>query len=137
MQEYRVYRGIHPDTLFFLASVQVNVKTGVAADTMFFYDSGTSDFLSIESPKKLKYEKGAKGSNLYMGIPRDPEIARLSESFELISIMDDSDYYYHSKKSYSADEKDKDKDKDVYAGVRLDQQRIVAGKNTLRTNSSV
>ncbi|HQF81815.1 MAG TPA: hypothetical protein PK707_03050 [Candidatus Syntrophosphaera thermopropionivorans] len=127
VQEYRVYRGIHPDTLFFLASVQVNVKTGVAADTMFFYDSGTSDFLSIESPKKLKYEKGAKGSNLYRGIPRDPEVAaRLSESFDLISIMDDSDYYYHSKKSYSADEKDKDKDKDVYAGVRLDQQRIVA-----------
>lgn len=123
VQEYRIYRGVHPDTLFFLASVQVNVQTGVAADTMFFYDSGTSDFISIESPRKLKYEKGAKGSNLYRAIPRDFEIAaRLSECFDLISLMDDSDYYYHSKKSYSAN----GKDTDVYAGMSLDQQRIVA-----------
>lgn len=123
VQEYRVYRGVHPDTLFFLASIQVNVKTGVAADTMFYYDSGTSDFISLESPRKLKYEKGAKNSNLYRAIPRDVEIAaRLSECFDLYSIMDDSDYYYHSKKSYTADEKDTD----VYAGMRLDQQIIVA-----------
>jgi hypothetical protein len=59
VQEYRIYRGVHPDTLFFLTSVQVNVKTGVATDEMLYYDSGYSSFVSLDSPGKLKHEKGA------------------------------------------------------------------------------
>jgi hypothetical protein len=127
IQEYRIYRGVHPDTLFFLASVQVNVKTGVASDKMFYYDSGYSDFISLESPAILKNEKGAKGSNLYRGVPRDIELAaRLSESFNLYSQMDDRQYYYHTRKARSADKEDET----VYAGLKFNQQTMLASLKT-------
>jgi len=71
VQEYRIYRGVHPDTLFFLTSVQVNVKTGVATDEMLYYDSGYSSFVSLDSPGKLKHEKGppaATSTGVFRGI---------------------------------------------------------------------
>ncbi len=127
VQEYRIYRGVHPDTLFFLAGVQVNVKTGVTTEQMFYYDSGYSSFISLESPRKLKNERGAKGSNLYSGIPRDPELAaRLSECFNLISQADDSQYYFHTHKASSADKADST----VYAGLKFNQQTILASLKT-------
>lgn len=69
IQEYRIYRGLTPDSLFYLASVAVNVKTGVASDSMYYYDSGYNDFVDINSPGKLKHEKQKKGSILYRSIP--------------------------------------------------------------------
>lgn len=123
VQEYRVYRGVHPDTLFFLASVQVNVKTGVATDQMFYYDSGYSPLISLDSPSKLKNERGAKGSNLYSGVPRDGALAaRLSECFSLYTQMDASDYYHRTVKAFSADKEDKT----VYAGMKFNRQTILA-----------
>ena len=123
VQEYRIYRGVHPDTLFFLTSVQVNVKTGVATDEMLYYDSGYSSFVSLDSPGKLKHEKGAPGSNLYRGVPRDTElVARLSESFSLLSQIEDGDYYYKTVKARSADKEDEN----IYAGLRFNQQTILA-----------
>ncbi|MCB5246536.1 MAG: hypothetical protein LHW57_00740 [Candidatus Cloacimonetes bacterium] len=123
VQEYRIYRGVHPDTLFFLAGVQVNVKTGVASDEMFYYDSGYSSLISLDSPTKLKNERGAKGSNLYRGVPRDAEIAaRLSESFNLVAQIEDGDYYYKTSKARSADPDDDN----IYAGLKFNQQTILA-----------
>ncbi|MDD4224244.1 MAG: hypothetical protein PHD87_06630 [Candidatus Cloacimonetes bacterium] len=123
VQEYRIYRGVHPDTLFFLAGVQVNVKTGVASDEMFYYDSGYSSLISLDSPTKLKNERGAKGSNLYRGVPRDAEIAaRLSESFNLVSQIEDGDYYYKTSKARSANPDDDN----IYAGLKFNQQTILA-----------
>ena len=52
--EYRVYRGVSPDKLFFLDALPVNVKTGVAAERMFYYDNSGSEFSYIGSPRKLK-----------------------------------------------------------------------------------
>ncbi|MDD3142611.1 MAG: hypothetical protein PHG32_00260 [Candidatus Cloacimonetes bacterium] len=123
VQEYRIYRGVHPDTLFFLTSVQVNVKTGVATDEMLYYDSGYSSLVSLDSPARLKNEKGAPGSNLYRGVPRDTElVARLSESFGLLSQIEDGDYYYKTVKARSADPEDES----IYAGLRFNQQTILA-----------
>lgn len=123
VQEYRVYRGVHPDTLFFLASVQVNVKTGVGTDQMFYYDSGYSPFINLDSPGKLKNERGAKGSNLYSGVPRDGALAaRLSECFSLYTQMKSSDYYRRTVKAFSADKEDET----VYAGMKFNRQSIMA-----------
>ena len=123
VQEYRIYRGVNPDTLFFLASVQVNVKTGVASDVMYYYDSGYNTLIDLTSPGKLKNEKGNQGSILYRGVPRDTKLAaRLSECFNLYSQMTDRDYYYHSVKARSASEKDST----VYAGMKFNQQTILA-----------
>lgn len=123
IQEYRIYRGIHPDSLFFLASVQVNVKTGVAADTMYYYDSGYSTFIDIDSPGKLKHEKGNPGSIIYRGVPRDFALAaRLSEKFNLYTSIPDKYYYYKSRPARSADKEDET----VYAGLKFHQQTIMA-----------
>ena len=123
VQEYRVYRGVHPDTLFFLAAVQVNVKTGVGTDEMFYSDSGYNPLVSLDSPRKLKNERGAKGSVLYQGVPRDAEImARLSECYNLFTQMDAKDYYYKTKKTRSANPEDES----IYAGVQFNQQTILA-----------
>ena len=104
IQEYRIYRGLTPDSLFYLASVAVNVKTGVASDSMYYYDSGYNDFVDINSPGKLKHEKQKKGSILYRSIPRDMElVARLSEGYNLYSIMESTDYYRRTKNAFSAD----------------------------------
>lgn len=129
IQEYRVYRGVHPDTLFFLASVQVNVKTGVAADMMYYYDSGYNTMVDIDSPGKLKNERGSKGSILYRGVPRDAElVARLSEDFNLYSSMLDKYYYYRSTPSRSANEEDED----IYTGIKFNQQTILGALKTPR-----
>ncbi|MDP8204651.1 MAG: hypothetical protein P9L95_08990, partial [Candidatus Tenebribacter mawsonii] len=52
--EYRIYRGVSSDSLFYHGKVDVNVKTGVSGDVMFFYDSGYNRFVDIQSPRKLK-----------------------------------------------------------------------------------
>ena len=123
--EYRIYRGISPDTLFFLASVQVNVKTGVASDRMYYYDSGGSDFIDISSPGKLRKEKQQDAkSPLYRAVPRDMEIAaRLSEKFDLLSYVDRRQFYYHHTAATSADSTDST----TYAGFNFKQQSIIAG----------
>ncbi len=129
IQEYRIYRGVHPDTLFFLASVQVNVKTGVAADMMYYYDSGYNTMVDLDSPGKLKHEKGNKDSIIYRGVPRDTELmARLSEEFNLYSSMLDKYYYYRSIPARSANEEDDD----IYAGIKFNQQSILASLKTPR-----
>ncbi|MDP2174217.1 MAG: hypothetical protein Q8M98_09305 [Candidatus Cloacimonadaceae bacterium] len=117
--EYRVYRGISPDTLFFLASIPVNVKTGVASNQMFFYDSGNSDFIDIGSPGKLRREKGQNDkSPLFRKIPRNMEIAaRLSEKFDIFSSLEKKAYYYRSDKVRSANAEDST----YYAGMKFRQ----------------
>lgn len=122
--EYRVYRGVNPDTLFFLQAVQVNVKTGVAADRMFFYDSGGGDFIDISSPGKLKKEKQQDAkSPLYRKIPRDMELAaRLSEKFDIYSLVERSAIYKKGRKAWSADAADST----VYAGFQFKDQNLQA-----------
>ncbi|MEF3693861.1 MAG: hypothetical protein V3576_00765, partial [Candidatus Cloacimonadota bacterium] len=122
--EYRIYRGISPDTLFYHASVQVNVKTGVPSDRMFYYDTSYNPLIDIESPGKLKKEKQqGPESPLYRNVPRDQKIASiLSEKLDMISIVDKADLYKRATKLNSADPADSS----TYAGVKMHQQMIYA-----------
>ncbi len=122
--EYRVYRGVHPDTLFFTQAVPVNPKTGFAGDRMYFYDSGYGEFIDLTSPGKLRQEKQQKpGSPLYRRIPRDMELAaRLSENFSIFSSVDRSAFYKRGQKVYSADEADST----AYAGFKFKHQSLFA-----------
>lgn len=123
VQEYRIYRGVDPDSLFFIASVPINVKTGVVADTMFYYDSGYNTLIDINSPGKLKNEKQNKGSIIYRQVPRVAEIAaRMSEHYDLLSYIEDKYYYYRTKKTTTANSEDED----IYAGLGFNQQTILA-----------
>ncbi len=122
--EYRIYRGVSEDQLFFHGSIPVNVRTGVAADTMYYYDSSWGEFVDIKSPGKLRPERQQSAdSPLYRKIPRDVEIvAELATKFTVLSVIDKKDYYYRSKLSYSADEADTT----AYAGMLLRQQTLLA-----------
>ena len=42
--EYRVYRGTSPDSLFYIQKIEVNVKTGVSGDVMYYYDKDFNYF---------------------------------------------------------------------------------------------
>ena len=122
--EYRVYRGISPDQMFFLESIQVNVKSGVASDKMYYYDNSGSEFLDVDSPGKLRKEKQqAPSSPLYRKVPRDVKLlAELGKSFQLVSIVEKNHLYYSSLESQSADKADST----VYAGMKMNRQNIVA-----------
>jgi hypothetical protein len=97
--EYRVYRGVTPDKLFFLDAIPVNVKTGVASDRMFYYDNSGSEFIDIGSPRKLKHEKQQDAkSPLYRKMPRNiPILAEMSDKFSLLSMMDKARFYHTTK----------------------------------------
>ncbi|HOV16390.1 MAG TPA: hypothetical protein PLF50_02690 [Candidatus Cloacimonadota bacterium] len=123
--EYRIYRGIDPHRLFFLSSIPVNVKTGVASDTMYYYDSSQDEFINLKSPAKLKREKQQSiNSPIYRNPPRDIKIlAELAPHFNLLAVMDKNQFYYHTQKSFSADPQDSS----AYAGLKLYQTVIRAG----------
>jgi hypothetical protein len=123
--EYRIYRGVDPKQLFFLSSIPVNVKTGVASETMYFYDSSPDEFIEIKSPAKLKAEKQqGKDSPLFRNPPRDIKLlAKLAKHFNLLAVLDKNQLYYRTQKSYSADKEDST----AYAGLKLYQMTIRAG----------
>ncbi len=123
--EYRIYRGISSDTLFYHASIPVNVKTGVAAEKMFYYDTSWNTLVETKSPTRLRRErKQAQSSPLYRAIPRDPDIiAGLVPHFSLLSLIPNKgDYYHLTRKSFSADVSDSI----VYAGISLRRSNILA-----------
>lgn len=126
--EYRIYRGVDPKQMFFLSSIPVNVKTGVASESMFFYDSSPDEFIDIKSPAKLKKEKQqGNDSPIYKKPPRDMKVlAKLAKHFSLLAVVDKGQYYYKTKKSFSADSEDST----AYAGLKMHQMTIRAGLKT-------
>ena len=123
--EYRVYRGIKPDQLFFLESIQVNPKSGVASDEMFYYDNSVSEISDVAFSSKLKHEKGQPDQGiLYREPPRDLKFtATLMEKFQLISVAKRSDFYHKSQEVLQ----DPDAEDIVsYAGLKANQQTVMA-----------
>ena len=130
--EYRIYRGVSPDTLFFLDAIPVNVKTGVASERMFYYDNSGSEFFDISSPRKLKKEKQqGKNSPLYQKMPRNiPFLAEISGKFSLLSVSEKNKYYYSSQKvtldkpQEQGSENEKQEEGETYAGLKDNQQTV-------------
>ncbi|MDD3535864.1 MAG: hypothetical protein PHC50_06960 [Candidatus Cloacimonetes bacterium] len=128
--EYRVYRGVNPDTLFFLDYIQVNPKSGVAADRMYYYDSSPSEISDISHPRKLKLEKGQpKDGILYGKPPRDFVFsAKYLEHFNMLSSAKRKDFYFKSNEVVADS-----LNGDSYAGLKSNQQTVLyslkPGKN--------
>jgi hypothetical protein len=103
--QYRIYRGIRPDSLFYFGQVEVDPTAGVASDMMYYYDKDYQLFLSIDSPGRLKREKQQPvGSPLYGRIPRDPKLMHhLASHFSLLGIVDNANLYKHSIKVTNPD----------------------------------
>ncbi len=115
--EYRIYRGITKDSLFFIGKIDVNVKTGVLGDEMYFYDTDFNYWLDTQARGHLRKEKGQKkGSPLYRRYPRDIKIVGpLLQHYDILGVIHEKDYYYHSRKI----EVIADEDTTVYAGLKL------------------
>jgi len=115
--EYRVYRGVSPDTLFAIGKIDVNVKTGVPGDEMFFYDVAYNYFLDIRARGKMKTEKGQpKTGPIYRGYPRDLNITGPQlENYRILGVIPDKDYFFKNHKI----ERVEDDETNVYAGMKL------------------
>jgi hypothetical protein len=115
--EYRIYRGVSPDSLFYHGKVDVNVKTGVAGDVMFFYDSGYNRFVDIQSPGKLKREKQQSDESPIFGrLPRDIEVTGPQlANYRLLGVIPEKNFLYKNTKV----EITEDEETEVYAGLKL------------------
>lgn len=131
--EYRIYRGVTPDQLFFLDAIPVNVKTGVASDKMFYYDNSGSEFIDIASPRTLKKEKQQDAkSPLYRRMPRNiPFLATIADKFSLLSVIEKNKYYYRSRQIQMDKPTEPGPDGkipesgDTYAGLKDNQQSVI------------
>jgi len=137
--EYRVYRGISPDSLFYIGKIPVNEETGFSGDTVRYVNQGYILFVSATSPGKLKHEKGqGKGTIgakvLYRKFPRNMEIyGPYLDDFRILSVIHTEDYLLHSKKREFV-EKDTlesgkiDTTSTILAGLKLDQFKYILTK---------
>jgi len=115
--QYRIYRGISPDSLFHLSSIDVDPALGVIGDELSFYDKDYQVFFDLETaPRKLKKENyPEKDHPLYSFLPRDPKvIASLIPHYVVLGAIKNKDFYYRSRKVVDADSS-------VYAGYRVNQ----------------
>ncbi len=46
---YNIYRGVSPDSLFFLSSMEVDPKLGVLAQNLYYYDRGEQPLIEFET----------------------------------------------------------------------------------------
>jgi hypothetical protein len=116
--EYRVYRGVSKDSLFYIGKIDVNVKTGVLSDVMYFYDTDFNYFLDTQGKAKLKKEKGQpKDGILYRRYPRDIKVTgpQLKE-YDILAVIEEKSLYYRNHKVEIPKE---DGESDVYAGLKL------------------
>jgi hypothetical protein len=119
--EYRVYRGVSADTLFYIGKIDVNLKTGISGDWVYFYDSGWMGFVDLESPGRLKKEKGKRTERvLYREYPRDIRIngPELAENYVVLGIGQEMEYFHQARKITKTTE---DNEEQVYSGLKLNQ----------------
>ncbi len=123
--EYRVYRGIEPDQLFFLESIQVNPKSGVASDRMYYYDNSISEISDVAFSTKIRAEKGQPDNGiLYRDPPRDLKFtATLLEKFQLITVAKRSHFYHRSQEVVENPEAE---EVTSFAGLKANQQTVMA-----------
>jgi len=114
--QYRIYRGVSPDTLFLLSQIDTDPATSGAVPKMFFYDKDFQLLLSIDNPGSLKKEQQQdKSSPLFAGVPRDGfVIGKLLPHYSVLGIINNTEVYYHSRKYL-------EKDGTAYAGVKVNQ----------------
>ncbi len=134
--EYRVYRGIHPDTLYYIGKIPINIKSGVIADTLKFYDKGYTFFVDANSPAKRKLEKGLpKGeTRLYCSYPKDLSvIGPLFDHYRMLCVIPKKEYYYKTRKKLFTDiieteEGKQDTVEEYLSGLKIEQFSEIAAK---------
>ncbi len=125
--EYRVYRGVTPDSLFYSGSVVLNPVVGFAGEEITYLDSGFKPFVDKSCPGRLVTDKKVKPLNestnyfgtTNNGYPRDLEVlAQANGKFTFIAQIDKS-VYYSRYKEVTLDE-------ELFAGYPLGNVSILA-----------
>lgn len=130
--EYRIYRGVTPDSLFYIGKIPVNVKTGVIGDTMKFADQSWMYFVDATSPAKLKREKGQRKGDkgydvLYRRMPRDMRVyGPLLKEYRILCVVPNKQYFYKTKMREfteidTTEEGEIDTTRTILAGLKLEQ----------------
>ena len=126
--EYRIYRGVSPDSLFFTGNIEVNVKTGFAGDYVRFSDKSWTRYVDLDdivnTPGKLKKEvQQPEDSPLFKTPPRD------------VNFLNDhrSDYQFLTGIPYKnlylgSDPYQEEGDETIYAKVKLRKTKIILKK---------
>jgi len=120
--EYRIYRGITPDTLFYIGKVESDPKNVNVNAIITFSDNGYRPFVDVESPNRLRGEKGqAKNSPIYQALPRDIRlVAQLLTKFRTLAIISNNNFFSKSKMVIQDDE--------LYAGLRIEDFETIYAK---------
>ncbi|MBW6516704.1 MAG: hypothetical protein K0B81_08860 [Candidatus Cloacimonetes bacterium] len=120
--EYRIYRGVSPDSLFLIGLIEVDPTLGVTSPRMYYYDRDFTDFVSLYSPSRLRKEsQQPPDSPLYRQMPRDINIyGQYLNHYSVLGVINKDDFYYRSKliENIETDEEGNE-DRTVYAGLPL------------------
>jgi len=116
--EYRIYRGIRPDSLFYLGKLEVDPKIGISGNEVIFFDKDYRTLVDIDSPRRLKREKGQSiGSPIFKSLPRDYSvIGHMFKEFNTLVIIDKNRFFKTTKK-YN---KESDEEKKIYGSLRIE-----------------
>jgi hypothetical protein len=131
--EYRIYRGVSPDSLFMIGSIPVSAKLGVVSKELFYFDKDYNEFVTVTSPGSLDHEKSqAKGSPLYKHMPKVTEIyAQILKRYRPLAIIAKNEFYFHAKeitKVTPGKDKSAPADTTIYAGLKLHQFEAILAK---------
>jgi hypothetical protein len=112
---YRIYRGLTPDSLFYIGEIAVNPRIGVSSATMSFQDKDFNHFLDVASPAKLKRERGQpKDGPIFRAIPRDINVVGpMIRHFSLLGVVPKNEFYFRTTRV--------EKDGNVFAGLKPHQ----------------
>ena len=98
--QYNIYRGVCPDSLFFLTNIEVDPKMGVMSPNLFYYDRGDQPLIEFESaPTKLKREKKqAPDSPFYQRVPQIGSIlGSVMHKYNVLGVIKNSQLFNRSK----------------------------------------
>ena len=115
---YRIYRGISPDSLFYIGELPVNPKIRLATPTMSFYDRDWNNFMNIVSPGRMKKERGVPAdSPLYRALPRDVNVlGPMMSSYSLLGVIPNKEFYFRTTLE--------EQNERFYAGLKPNQLTI-------------
>jgi len=119
--EYRIYRGVSPDSLFLIGTIEVDPTLGITSPRMYFYDRDYTEFVSIYSPSRLRKEvQQPSESPLYRHMPKDLSVyGQYLSHYSVLGIIEKDDFYYRSRPIEITETTDEREETTVYAGLPL------------------
>ena len=115
--EYRIYRGLSRDSLFYIGSLEVDPKIGISSNEVSFFDKDYRTFVDIDSPRRVKQEKGQKkGSPIFRALPRDLSvIGPMFKEYSTLALIDKKQFYKTTEKYI----RETDGEKELFGALKI------------------